>query len=545
MSATDVVRRPAAAAEKPEGLRQAMAWLHTWSGLVFGWVLFAMFLTGTLAFFRPEINAWMKPELNVRPVSEAQSIAQAVRYLSKVAPDATRWYITPSTPRAPEVQVSYQDPRGGRGRGGFETARLDPADGSVVQARASRGGEFFYRFHFELEMGYPWGRWLASIAGMFMLIAIISGVITHKKIFADFFTFRPAKGGQRAWMDGHNALSVLGLPFHLMITFTGLLLFMSMLMPAGTLARYDTDRQFFAEVYPAFADTPASGQAAMLAPLMPMVDTVRQRWAGATVGRIIVNHPGDAVATVSISGSPSDRVSAGRLPPSVTFNGVTGEVVSASADDNAVRTTAGTLIGLHRGLFAQPLLRWLYFLVSMAGTAMVGTGLLLWVAKRRKKAGRGAGERLSLRMVESLNIGAMAGLFIAIACFFAANRLIDPQAGSRAALEVNVFFYSWAAACVYAFVRRRTAWRDLLALGGALYVLLPVLNSFTTPRGLLHSLAAGDWVFAGFDSTVLTAGLLLLWLSIRAHRVVRRTHAAHTNEKLAHARAAAVHVRGA
>ena len=26
-----------------EGLRQAMSWLHTWSGLIFGWALFAMF----------------------------------------------------------------------------------------------------------------------------------------------------------------------------------------------------------------------------------------------------------------------------------------------------------------------------------------------------------------------------------------------------------------------------------------------------------------------------------------------------------------------
>lgn len=544
MSATDVVRKPAPQQDKPEGLRQAMAWLHTWSGLIFGWVLFAMFLTGTLAFFRPEINAWMKPELNVRPVSEAQSIAVAERYLSDTAPDAVRWYITPSTTRAPQVQVSYEDPKAGKGRAAFKTVQLNPADGSVIKSRASRGGEFFYRFHFELEMGYPWGRWLASIAGMFMLVAIISGVITHKKIFVDFFTFRPGKGGQRAWMDGHNVLSVLGLPFHLMITFTGLVLFMTMLMPAGTLARYDSDRAFFAEVYPAFADTPASGQAATLAPLMPMVEQAHLRWPGGTVGRIVVNRPGDAAASVSISGSTSDRVSSGRLPPSITFDGITGQVRSASEADNAVRTTAGTLIGLHLGLFAQPLLRWLYFLVSMAGTAMVGTGLMLWVAKRRQKAGRGAGEKLSLRVVEALNIGSIAGLFIGIATYFAANRLIEPFAAGRSALEIKLFFYGWGAAFIYAFLRRRTAWRDLLAVGGLMYVALPVLNAFTTSRHLGNSLPAGDWVFAGFDLTVLVSGLLLLWLARKAARTVQRAHAAQTNDKLAHARAAAVQLRG-
>ena len=32
-----------------EGFRQAMSWLHTWSGLILGWLLFAIFVTGTLS----------------------------------------------------------------------------------------------------------------------------------------------------------------------------------------------------------------------------------------------------------------------------------------------------------------------------------------------------------------------------------------------------------------------------------------------------------------------------------------------------------------
>ena len=60
-------------------------------------------------------------------------------------------------------------------------------------------------------------------------VAIISGVITHRRIFADFFTFRTRRG-QRSWLDAHNAVAVLALPFHLMITYTGLvtLLFLAM-----------------------------------------------------------------------------------------------------------------------------------------------------------------------------------------------------------------------------------------------------------------------------------------------------------------------------
>lgn len=37
---------------KALGFRQANAWLHTWVGLLLGWLLYAVFLTGTLSFFR-------------------------------------------------------------------------------------------------------------------------------------------------------------------------------------------------------------------------------------------------------------------------------------------------------------------------------------------------------------------------------------------------------------------------------------------------------------------------------------------------------------
>ena len=37
---------------KVEGPRQSMSWLHTWASLILGWLLYAIFLTGTLSFFK-------------------------------------------------------------------------------------------------------------------------------------------------------------------------------------------------------------------------------------------------------------------------------------------------------------------------------------------------------------------------------------------------------------------------------------------------------------------------------------------------------------
>ena len=67
---------------------------------------------------------------------------------------------------------------------------------------------------------------------MLMLVAVFSGVITHKKIIKDFFTFRPGKG-QCSWLDAHNVVSVMSLPFFVMITYSGLVFFLYQYMPAG------------------------------------------------------------------------------------------------------------------------------------------------------------------------------------------------------------------------------------------------------------------------------------------------------------------------
>ncbi len=56
------------------------------------------------------------------------------------------------------------------------------------------------------------GRLIASLAAFVMLIILISGIITHKKIITDFFTLRTFKS-QRSWLDFHNVSSVVALPF--------------------------------------------------------------------------------------------------------------------------------------------------------------------------------------------------------------------------------------------------------------------------------------------------------------------------------------------
>ncbi|MGE8186407.1 PepSY-associated TM helix domain-containing protein [Pseudomonas sp. NPDC086278] len=502
-----------------EGFRQAMAWLHTWTGLIFGWLLFAIFLTGTLAYFKDEISHWMQPEVPARSVSSETSLTLAQNYLQQHAGGASRWLIDLPSAREPGLSVRWQQSPAKPGeRGKFTEKLLDAQTGAEVQGRETMGGEFFYRFHFQLQMPYPWGRWLSTMAAMVMFIGLITGIITHKKIFKDFFTFRPRKG-QRSWLDGHNAVGVLVLPFHLMITYSSLVIFMAMVMPASILASYKGDVQtFYAEVFPAAITPELAGKPGELAPLAPLLERARAQWSGGRVDRLTVNNPGDANASVVASRDDADRVIYD-ASSAVTFNGVTGQQLSATPQQPVPMAIAGSFYGLHMGHFASPVLRWLYFVFGLASTALIGTGLVIWLGKRQLKHAKSGVMPFELRLVEVLNIASMSGLVVAVAAFFWANRLLPAEMAARSDWEVNSFFIVWGLSVIHALIRRgRAAWVEQLALAALLFCAIPLLNALTTPYHMGVTLAQGDWTLAGFDLTCLGSGLFLAWAAWKMRR---------------------------
>jgi uncharacterized iron-regulated membrane protein len=509
---------------KPQarGIRQSMSDLHTWAGLLVGWILYAMFLTGTVSYFKDEISQWMRPEVahQTAPVDAALTAERVAATLGTLAAGSTQWSFNLPNERSSVIGSFWRTPGEARGKRAFQEANFDPATGQKVTMRETLGGDFFYRFHFQFYyMPVQWGRWIAGFCAMFMLVAIISGVITHKKIFVDFFTFRWGKG-QRSWLDAHNALSVFGLPFHLMITYTGLVTLMAMYMPFGSQAAFKTsaEREQMAAQLSAFIQPgKPSGQHVPLAPLGPMVREAQARWGRKNVGRVTITLPGDAAARVAVSRGDAARVS--MSPQYLLFNGATGELIEMKGGVGAAAETNGVLYALHLGRFSDLQLRWLYFIVSLAGTAMVGTGLVMWTVKRRQKLPDPGRPYFGFWLVERLNIASIAGLSIAMTGFLWANRLLAVTMPERAEAEINVFFAVWAATLFYALTRpAKRAWIELLWLAAVLLALLPVLNALTTRRPLWHSIAQGDGVFVGFDLMIWAFAALHAGLAVRTAR---------------------------
>lgn len=498
-----------------KGLRQSMAWIHAWLGLLAGWILFAMFLTGTASYFRPEITRWMQPELRPAAVPAAKAAEAAIRYLQATSPDDLQWFIYLPDDRTAVTRVFARarpnpDPAAPPAKRRPEL-KLDPITGQPLEARDTKGGEHFYRFHFQLQIPHPWGRWLAGVCALFMLAATISGVVTHKRIFVDIFTLRWGKG-QRSWLDAHNASAVLALPFHAMITYTGLITLVAMYMPWPVKANFATDEAFRAAAHGAPAEDEASGRATPLRPVAPMIRAASQAWGGDPPRTIVIRNPNDAAATVTVLRTTATRLNA--ESDSMTFSGATGAKLTQSPPHGPAIATAGVMLGLHLGHFAGPVLRWTYFLLGLTGTAMVGTGLVLWVVKRRKP---GAAPFFGLSLVDRLNIGAIACLPAGMAAFLLANRLISADQPDRAGLEVATMFWVWFGLAAVSILRPvRRAWTETLALGAIAFAALPIVNAATTDRGLVDSLRAGDWLFVGFDIAMLAAAALLGFAAWRA-----------------------------
>lgn len=476
-----------------DGTRQVMAWLHGWTGLLLGWVLFVMCLGGTLSVFKPEIGRWMRPETTAT-ADRAAALTAATGWLAKNAPNSFGWYLTLPNERMNTVEATYDPGRG------FVYRALDPVTGAPVP-RETLGGEFFYRLHFELQLPFPWGRLLASLAAMVLLLGLSTGIIAHRRIFKDFVTFRPAKG-QRSWLDGHNALGVLALPFHVMISFTGLLTLATLNMPWAISANYGRDMAaMFQAFQPGHVERPAAGTPAPLAPLAPMLREAERR-LGQPVGRVTIAHPGDAASVVTMFRDDGRQIA--YAAGAVSFDGTTGRVLAAFTENRPALQTYGVAYGLHLARFAPLATRWLYFLCGAMLTLAVASGMVLWVVKRRERAPLSLGNR----MVERLNAGVLAGVPIGCVALLLANRLVPIGMLERAQVEVAVALWSAAGALLLgALLPAKHSW--------------PVLLSLLAIGCLAAGLPGGafaDSVQTGVSLTLLAAGAATGWLAWRQWR---------------------------
>lgn len=556
--------------------RQAMTWLHTWMGLVLGFVLMICFFFGSLAVFDREIDRWAIPETRFEPQPMPSFDRMLLPILQQVQPDEKDYAANmptlhdpskgPMTPRL-ELPVdeywaytTHRDPVLRMGAGfrvplpkdpSLENhihgdVTIDPRTGTVVPDDALKiGSDWFYPLHYSLN--WVWkdiGYWIVGLAGFTMLVALVTGVIMHRKIFREFFTFRPQKHAQRSTLDLHNLTGMVALPFHFFFAFTGLLIFASWLyFPASsTLLKPLHQQHEVREAQETGLPHARSGVAAPLAPVDAMVREARRRWAArdmaGEVGFLKIHHVGDANSYVSIFRAGSDRVAL--VGEGIHFQASTGEVLHEDPPRTAVSEINEFLTGLHLQHFEHWLLRWLYVLGGLLGCVCIATGFVFFVEKRKATHAKAGGQ--GSRVVNALAVTTVTGMVIAAVGMLVVNRLLPADLAGKGDWEKLAFWGLWVLALAHAFVRSgpvaqariNPAWREqcwaLAALAGAAVV----LNGITTGDHLIKTLFIDTyWPVAGMDLSLLASAGIAVWVARKLalrERLGSRSKTAHTAE---------------
>ncbi|EIK45201.1 PepSY-associated TM helix [Cellvibrio sp. BR] len=532
--------------------RLSMTWVHTWFGLVLGFVLMICFFFGALSVFDREIDRWAIPDTRFepQPMPSFDHLLKPVFEKLRAHPDdmaATAARVVGDLPHPDTMPMAslyayttHRDPVLSIGAEfsipnkplnpaddhlhvhGWAT--IDPRTGAAIPDDALKiGSRWFYPMHYSLN--WHWkniGYYIVGLAAFVMLAALVTGVIMHRKIFRELFTFRPKKRTQRSALDLHNMTGVVALPFHFFFAFTGLVIFASFFyFPVShTLLKPLHDQHEVLEAERTGLPHEAAGIAAPMASVDAMVAEAKRRWAArdmaGEVGYLFADHLGDQNGYVSIYRAGSDRVAL--VGEGIHFKASTGEVLREDPPRTVVSEINEFLTGLHLQHFEHWLLRWLYVIGGLLGCICIATGFIFFVEKRKQQHAKTQSQ--GSRIVDALAVTTVTGMLIASFAMLVANRLLPADLAGKGDWEINAFWFAWLLAFLHAAWRsapvaraaRNPAWREQCWIAALLAVAAVVLNWLTTGDHLVKTVFTHTyWPVAGVDLSLLATAALSVY----------------------------------
>ncbi|MEM9288925.1 MAG: PepSY-associated TM helix domain-containing protein [Pseudomonadota bacterium] len=514
--------------------RASMTWLHSWAGIIPTLLFFAVFWMGTLSVFDKEIDRWMQPESRYAGPPIAYDLDASIETFigAQNGVEVTSLFIMPPKPREPYLYFYGVLAEEVNGKTYSYGRFVGESNEMLGEPQSLAGSGFIFPFHFKLHIPGNFGYYLIGAVALAMLVLTVTGVIAHRKIIADFFTFRPTRKARRVTLDLHNLMGVVGLPFYFLFALSGLYIFagwfaaLPMQTVDGVLGKSPVA---FLELADSQSPKrrPRAGQSiAMDKAIMPFKTQAEALWSKRYGGpvmadRVRIEHYGDANATVIVH-----RVFPGRrvimAQDRIDFDYATGAVLY---DQQATPATAtrSWLEGLHFVQFEHWPLRWLFFAGGAAGCILTATGALFWMRSREKKAGA---QPFNIRFVHAMTVGSVTGIMLATGVFFVANRFIAlgalPPGIAPIEWEPITFYIAWLLSFIHAAARGRSAWMDQCFFIAILSLSAAVLNWVTTGDHLIKTMTTGMWSIAGMDLLLLLTSALSAWSAIHLRGKARQ-----------------------
>jgi len=468
--------------------------LHSWSGFALGLFVYFVVFTGSVALFDNEIKAWEDTAARLHVVEKPVDFHPLLEnFVSETAADGEllavfAYFPAPDTP----YYSAFTRVRPAEGPVEEMTRRWNPATGEVLPER----GEGLSRWLLDIHRDLMWptalggttaGRTLVGIAGIVLMLSVLTGVILHAKMAKELFTLRVDRSVRLKWQDLHKVIGVWGLPFHAMIAFTGAFLgVIAILAPIVAVIAFKGDTEALISAVAGGPREPAG----VAAPMVPIdeVATLRHELTQTPPSFVLVSNWGDAAATYDVYFDADRTLS---IYEGRSVSAVSGEPVANPNLDDASPSEAVTnaIAPLHYGTYGGLALKFVYLALGLALSAIVATGLMMWL-ERRLHGGEGVRSAAFYRALSRISAGATAGLPLATAALFVFDRLYFGSPEGRLAAIGSTYFGVLSAAIVWSVLQRNEyqTVRRLLAATGLALLLAPLANMATT--GVDHWAAA-------------------------------------------------------
>ncbi|KZC41345.1 UNVERIFIED_ORG: hypothetical protein RHOFW104R5_16425, partial [Rhodanobacter sp. FW104-R5] len=382
--------------------------LHTWVGLLAGMALFIAFYAGAITVFSHEIADWNRtgPAALVPPDPVARS-QQLLDDLLKQHPQAAESvYLVLPGEHGPQPSAYWFE----AGTGESRRFTFSPHDTLKEDAFGQDFIEFIYDLHFTAGLPKPFGTYLFGMVCLLYGLALVSGVVLYAPtLVKNLFALRTGRNVKRLWQDAHNAIGMLSLPFHVIFAWSGavLALGLALLIPFQYLVYQGKLLQLLERDFYGAPQVAAAHAAKPTLPVAELLQRGRAAMPALEVEGISLVNIGDANARATLYGVVEER-QLNQLG-SVTLDAATGALI----DQVAPRTmTPGMVMlrglqALHFGNFGHDAVKWLYFVLGLAGAFLFYSGNLLWIESRRKR--RQTEQPLRTRVMAALTLGVCLG----------------------------------------------------------------------------------------------------------------------------------------
>ena len=204
---------------RPFRWSRVMLVIHNWLGLKLFLILAVVFVSGTLAVFRYEIDQLIYPQLRVEPGESLASLDDILAAVKRTYPEMGLGAEVPTGVGAGDLAIGILGVSPDRG---IRMIWVDPYR-AIVQGDTPLMTVGFFLASLHRDLFIPdWGLLIVCATAIVLVVSLVTGLIAYRKFWRGFLRRPRFRTLRIAMVDLHKLVGLWSLWFAIVIALTGL-----------------------------------------------------------------------------------------------------------------------------------------------------------------------------------------------------------------------------------------------------------------------------------------------------------------------------------